>query len=102
VNPKWRAHTADGRLSQSGEGDWEVLRKPGLNGLLSVIVFLKFWVDAIEQEEVAGGDLATVRVDWAWFVSDACFVVKSLLGDTTRKRAADTPAFEEMAPAKKK
>jgi len=48
---KWRARTADGRLSQLGEGDWEVLRKPGLNGLLSVIVFLKFWADVIEREE---------------------------------------------------
>jgi hypothetical protein len=61
-----------------------VLRKPGLNGLLSVIVFLKFWVDVIKQEEETGGNLTGVRVDWAWFVSDACFVIKSLLGDATR------------------
>ena len=72
------------RFSQSGKGDWEVLRKPGLNGLLTVIVFLKFWVDAIEKEEASGRDLTCARADWAWFVGDVSFVTKSLLGSPTR------------------
>ena len=61
-----------------------MLQKPGLNGLLSVIVCLKFWVDAIDLEEGAGRDLASARVDWTWFVSDACFVIRSLLDGTPR------------------
>ncbi|KAJ7896765.1 hypothetical protein B0H14DRAFT_2333146 [Mycena olivaceomarginata] len=39
INPSWRVR--DGELSQAGDGSWDVLKCPGQNGLLNMVITLK-------------------------------------------------------------
>lgn len=48
INPGWRLK--DGALLQEGAGSWDVLRNPGQNGLLNVVVCLKWWHDKLETD----------------------------------------------------
>ncbi|KAJ7801219.1 hypothetical protein B0H14DRAFT_2240827, partial [Mycena olivaceomarginata] len=46
INPSWRVR--DGELSQAGDGSWDVLKCPGQNGLLNVVITLKWWHGSME------------------------------------------------------
>nr|KAF8174314.1 hypothetical protein K438DRAFT_1609830 [Mycena galopus ATCC 62051] len=41
INPAWRLR--DGELLQMGNGSWDVLKCPGQNRFLNIIVSLKWW-----------------------------------------------------------
>ncbi|KDR72152.1 hypothetical protein GALMADRAFT_18798, partial [Galerina marginata CBS 339.88] len=43
LQPGWRVSDTEGSAVEDGEGDWKVLRKPGVNGLLSLLAALFFW-----------------------------------------------------------
>ena len=43
MQPKWRLSKKGEILTQKMDGDLDGLRKPGLNGLLSVLAALFFW-----------------------------------------------------------
>ena len=53
------------------QGDWEVLQRPGLNGILSVMAGLLFW--GVSLRDSSGG-----RMGWNKAVSDCLVVMKSI------------------------
>ncbi|KDR75456.1 hypothetical protein GALMADRAFT_140956 [Galerina marginata CBS 339.88] len=65
LQPEWRVEAEEGHAVEDGEGDWEVLRKQGLNGLLSLLAALFFWGLHIR-------DSAVDRARWTTVVDD-CF-----------------------------
>ncbi|KAF8200837.1 hypothetical protein BJ912DRAFT_843931 [Pholiota molesta] len=69
--PSWRP--ADGRLDMAAvEGDWEPLRQPGINGLLSLVAGLFFWGSAARDAPTAGDA-------WSRFVDDCSLMFEGLL-----------------------
>ncbi|KAJ7768838.1 hypothetical protein B0H16DRAFT_1246912, partial [Mycena metata] len=59
INPEWRIR--EGELVQEGSGSWEVLRCPGQNGFLNVLMSLKWWHDGTSEEwRRAAGDVKWV------------------------------------------
>ncbi|KAJ6479775.1 hypothetical protein C8R45DRAFT_832683, partial [Mycena sanguinolenta] len=69
INPQWRL--VDGELRREGEGSWDALRTPGLNGLLNVVVCLKWWRVALKESESA---------DWLRAVEDVTWVLQKMVG----------------------
>jgi hypothetical protein len=61
INPGWRMR--DGELLQEGNGAWDVLRCPGQNGFLNIIVCLKWWYCSMETPSEAWMS-AVGDVDW--------------------------------------
>jgi len=47
VQPKWRKSSAGKVVFARVDGDWEEIRRPGLNGLLSIMAGLYFWGTAL-------------------------------------------------------
>lgn len=43
LQPDWRVSEQGGLMSRELEGDWDVLKKPGLNGMLGALVCLFYW-----------------------------------------------------------
>ncbi|KAJ7231229.1 hypothetical protein C8J57DRAFT_1092015 [Mycena rebaudengoi] len=77
INPEWREWTQQGRLERSqqgrlersGGGDWKQLDIGGPNGVLNILICLR-WRDAVgEQEEPQGWLEAVVDVKWVCVVS---------------------------------
>ncbi|KAJ7432594.1 hypothetical protein B0H11DRAFT_1659551, partial [Mycena galericulata] len=62
INPSWRR--VNGKLVQDGAGPWTELEFPGANGLLNVVVCLKWWRAKLgegnEEWEKAVGDVTWV------------------------------------------
>jgi len=72
LQPSWRK-SGDGSLIFSKVvGDWEVLRRPGVNGMLSVLAGLFFWGVALR-------DSGIVCKGWNRAVSDCLVVLSSLI-----------------------
>lgn len=65
LQPDWRPRDEDGRPILGGSGDWEVLTRPGRNGLLIVLLSLVWWHDAAES----------TRSEWEAAVKDVSWVV---------------------------
>ncbi|KAJ7436472.1 hypothetical protein B0H11DRAFT_2256177 [Mycena galericulata] len=70
INPGWRL--VDGALVQETKGLWDVMRVPGANGFLSVLIGLKWWKD---KSPGGGGE------EFAAAVKDVSWVLRQLLGD---------------------
>jgi hypothetical protein len=65
INPTWRI-AKDGTLKRDGEGSLDMMKVPGANGFLSVLVCLKWWKEG-------GGE-----GDWADSVADVTWVLERL------------------------
>lgn len=71
IQPEWRK--SDGLIETSKvDGDWELLRLPGLNGLHSVIAALFYWGLALKANAVKDKD-------WLAAVDDCHLVINHLL-----------------------
>ncbi|KAJ7164816.1 hypothetical protein C8R43DRAFT_878563 [Mycena crocata] len=72
INPGWRARKGTPeRLERTGEGDWSCLSgETGPNGLLNVLVCLRWWRDLLRGDLDAAG--------WDDAVSDVLWVLKGL------------------------
>ncbi|KAJ7030750.1 hypothetical protein C8F04DRAFT_906787, partial [Mycena alexandri] len=66
INPKWRV--SNGELLREGDGSWDVLRCPGQNGFLNVVVCLRWW-------RLAAG---TEPRDWIRAVEDVKWVLQKM------------------------
>ena len=71
LQPVWRKRSDGSIIFSKVEGDWEVLRRAGLNGVLSVMAGLLFWGVSLRD---GGGS----RVGWNKAVSDCLIVMKSI------------------------
>ncbi|KAJ7224535.1 hypothetical protein GGX14DRAFT_557398 [Mycena pura] len=94
LNPKWRVGSkGELRKEKNPDDDWDVLRTPGVNRLLSVVICLKWW------RQLLDGDTD----DWTAAVSDVAWVITQLLlekGDEGQQApAALQPAHELSPPA---
>jgi hypothetical protein len=67
INPKWRVR--EGELVQAGEGSWDVLRCPGQNGFLNVLICLKWW----------RGEMETPSANWERAVGDVKWVLERMV-----------------------
>ncbi|KAJ7805534.1 hypothetical protein B0H14DRAFT_2180549, partial [Mycena olivaceomarginata] len=61
INPSWRVR--DGELLQTGDGSWDVLKCPGQNGLLNVVITLKWWHGSMETPSESW-EHAVADVEW--------------------------------------
>ncbi|KAJ7601428.1 hypothetical protein DFH06DRAFT_1154134 [Mycena polygramma] len=67
LNPAWRAAESRGGALRREEGqDWECLKEPGVNGMYTVLICLKWWKAALDAgKEDAEWDEAVSDVTWA-------------------------------------
>ncbi|TDL23122.1 hypothetical protein BD410DRAFT_686583, partial [Rickenella mellea] len=65
LQPAWRTFSSDGRPCIAGEGSWEALRKPGRNGLLSVLATLVWWRKELGEDATPDWEGAVFDVEWA-------------------------------------
>lgn len=74
LQPKWRVSSKGAIITtdlESGD-DWDHLQKPGLNGLLSVLVGLFYWGRTLKRS-------AKQHEAWATCVDDCIFVLRHLV-----------------------
>ncbi|KAJ6621290.1 hypothetical protein B0H10DRAFT_1789995 [Mycena sp. CBHHK59/15] len=67
INPEWRVRGEE--LVQEEEGRWDVLRCPGQNRFLNVVVCLKWWFSCME----------TPSESWKRAISDVKWVLKGMI-----------------------
>ncbi|KAJ7015982.1 hypothetical protein C8F04DRAFT_983761 [Mycena alexandri] len=69
INPKWRTRTGGvvTRLGKEGEGDWSLMASTGPNGMLNILVCLRWWYDALKGDEGGMSEWkeAVEDVNWA-------------------------------------
>ncbi|KAJ6557673.1 hypothetical protein B0H19DRAFT_1261276 [Mycena capillaripes] len=85
INPKW--HVREGALVQEGNGEWDVLRCPGQNGFLNVIVCLKWW-------QLGMGNASDT---WQRGVADVKWVLGQMLGNVDEDAAPPAPSAPAAA-----
>jgi len=73
LQPGWRKSRSGEILFSKVVGDWEVLHRPGLNGILSVVAGLFFWGVALQE--------ADCREEWNSAVSDCTVVLTALCAE---------------------
>ena len=71
IQPLWRKGSDGSLIFSKVDGDWGVLQRPGLNGMLSVMAGLLFWGVALR-------DSSNARKGWNRAVSDCLIVINSL------------------------
>jgi hypothetical protein len=64
INPDWRVVGERQRLQIGGDGNWDVMRYPGVNGFLSIVAALKWWRE-VSSEETDEWRKAVGDVIWA-------------------------------------
>lgn len=67
INPSWRLR--DGKVVQEGDGSWEVLKCPGQNGFLNVVITLKWRYGSMETPSEA----------WKRAVGDVKWVLEKMV-----------------------
>lgn len=72
LQPKWRLGEDGNILTQNLDGDLDCLRKPGLNGLLSVMASLFYWGRMAKNGKQRKG--------WVAHVQDCILVLRELVG----------------------
>ncbi|KAK7019753.1 SERTA domain-containing protein 3 [Paramarasmius palmivorus] len=78
--PSWR-RKVNGQWARDGEGDWGPVRCPGLNGLLSIMACLRWW---LVQE--SSGSVQKASRSWQALFDDVCWVMEEL------KKSEEAPA----------
>ncbi|KAF8137811.1 hypothetical protein K438DRAFT_1638995 [Mycena galopus ATCC 62051] len=68
INPGWRV--LNNELVQLGDGDWEVLRCPGQNGFLNILMCLKWWF----------GSMETPSESWERAIDDVKWALTQMVG----------------------
>ena len=75
LQPEWRANVDS--TSAPNNASWEDIRRPGVNGLLSVVTGLFFWGCAIQNMKV--GAQPAAKKHWIKYVNDVSFVLSNLV-----------------------
>ena len=73
LQPKWRLSKNGEILTRKMDGDLDGLRKPGLNGLLSVLAALFYWGRIAQNNKKQ-------RKGWVAHVEDCILVLRGLVG----------------------
>jgi len=72
LQPEWRKSSSGEIHFSKVDGDWEVLHRPGLNGILSVMAALFFWGVSLQEDS---------RTGWNDAVSDCLVVLTALCAE---------------------
>jgi hypothetical protein len=72
LQPAWRISSAEETAVGQGVGGWEELRKPGLNGLLSLLAALFFWGLHVRDSNVD-------RIHWSVAVYDCLVAIREII-----------------------
>ena len=65
LQPDWRVCNSQGRpLTKVGSGDWEVLVRPGNNGMLVVLLSLVWWREVASDVTLSCWNEAVCDVSW--------------------------------------
>ena len=70
IQPDW-CRIQPGKVSRVG-GDWTHLFRPGVNGLLNVVILAHWWARILEERD------CTHDETYSWFVSDVTWVLSQL------------------------
>ncbi|KAJ7575329.1 hypothetical protein C8J56DRAFT_801757 [Mycena floridula] len=65
VNPDWRIKSNEGFLERKGDGDWSSMKISGVNGFLSLLICLRWWIGAASGEKEASWSEAVADMSWA-------------------------------------
>lgn len=71
LQPSWRVTEEGSIISEELEGDWEAIRKPGLNGIHGALVCLFYWGLEVKGKAKCQG--------WADHVEDCLLVLQHLV-----------------------
>ncbi len=69
LQPEWRLRDSSGRPVPGGNGDWDVLKNPGKNGLMMVLLSLSWWHGVLSS---------ATRMEWQAAVIDVSWVISSM------------------------
>ena len=73
LQPEWRKSSSGKIVFSEVDGDWDVLRRPGINGILSVLAGLFFWGVALREKDSREG--------WKDAVFDCIVVLTALCAE---------------------
>ncbi|KAJ7017202.1 hypothetical protein C8F04DRAFT_979767 [Mycena alexandri] len=65
INPEWQVRKGN-RLLREGEGSWDPVAQTGPNGMLNVLICLRWWYDALKGDEGAIGEWKEALSDVEW------------------------------------
>ena len=104
INPSWRAIDSEHHLQIGGEGTWEELCCPGVNGFLSVLACLKWW--KLASSETGEWEHAVNEVTWviSEMLSSFKWVLQLLLNAAltiSRKRHLTPLESQSALPSKR-
>ncbi|KAJ7026241.1 hypothetical protein C8F04DRAFT_1190785 [Mycena alexandri] len=94
INPSWRLR--EGELVQEGEGSWDVLRCPGQNGFLNVIVCLKWWRCEMENRSESMEKTSEL---WQRAVADVRWVLTQMVNENSEEGGEQTGATPTPPPS---
>lgn len=93
MQPEWRMAGPNGRLMRDGDGEWPAaMRRPGQNGMLIVLLSLRWWRAALGED----GDTGS----WDAAVHDVAWVLSRLVNAAEREEREES-AGEDARPRKK-
>lgn len=93
MNPAWRTVENSSELLQTNTGSWDVLRRPGVNGLYSVFISLVWW--ALQERWEVKNDCATLSVRWKSALKDVEFALIGLLDEEKAEENEDDEMGED-------
>ena len=70
LQPEWRGRDNHGRPMMSGDGAWDCLNKPGVNGMLIVLLSLSWWREIATTLTLDSWNAAAADV--AWVIDKLC------------------------------
>ncbi|KAJ7043433.1 hypothetical protein C8F04DRAFT_1250861 [Mycena alexandri] len=74
INPVWRPRTSVGvkRLAKEGDGDWGSVASTGPNGMLNILICLRWWYDALGGDEGGRTEWKEALEDVVWALERIC------------------------------
>ncbi|OJT12471.1 hypothetical protein TRAPUB_10979 [Trametes pubescens] len=88
MQPEWRVRDSHGRPVAGGHGDWEVLKKPGKNGFLIVLLTLVWWRECASVSTMA--DCSAAISDVSWVISAIAAAAVGV--NPSKKRSSEQPS----------
>ena len=85
LQPEWRMRNHTGRPVIGGCGEWEVLKKPGKNGLRIVLLSLAWWGLRAKDRTLEDFSSAALK-EWSSAAKDVAWVIFKMAAWVTAKQ----------------
>lgn len=94
MQPDWRANDVDMFIRQP-VGDWGPLVRPGQNGMLMILISLRWWANALSDPKN--------HVSWARAANDVGWVLSQLTSNSMgTKHVQDNPSPSKRPTKRRK